>query len=178
MIQESSSNYLESFGGSEVQHNWLGETWTRPKIRNHSNDGSSGSPKWNLKVTSPKWSRIMLRSFRPLFSQHLQSKLPPRPPQTPTPDSSWFSPILYSKYIHRLTDSLKNVVASPFMGGVAMAAVPWRRHHAISYRNQQGPFSEINTVLARRKGETLTYHSALTIGSFIALLGLLKTCIG
>ena len=46
-------------------------------------------PKWNLKVTSPKPSRIIMRSFwAPLFSKFIV-KMVPQTPQTPTPDFSW-----------------------------------------------------------------------------------------
>ena len=43
-------------------------------------------PKWNQKVTSPKRSRIILRSFKATLFLTFTIKMSPRPPQTPKPD--------------------------------------------------------------------------------------------
>ena len=56
--------YLLKFGGSRVANNWFGESRSRPlgpKIM--SMKTFRVFPKWNPKVISPKWSRIILRRF-------------------------------------------------------------------------------------------------------------------
>ena len=48
---------------SKIENNWFGEAWTRPKIRKARRWGLFVFPEINRKVISPKWSRIILRSF-------------------------------------------------------------------------------------------------------------------
>ena len=56
-------NYLKYLGVSKVTHNWFGSHGhvQNPKIMNMM--GFQVFPKWNRKVTCPKWSRIILRSL-------------------------------------------------------------------------------------------------------------------
>ena len=53
-----------SFYGSPLDHQarWKLED-RRRRPQNHENEGFNVFPKWNRKVTSPKWSGIILRSF-------------------------------------------------------------------------------------------------------------------
>ena len=44
--------------------------------------------KWNQKVTSPKWSRIILRSFWPILFVEFIVQMVPQTPQTPNLDFS------------------------------------------------------------------------------------------
>ena len=45
-------------------------------------------PEWNRKVTSPKWSRVILRSFRAILLMIFTIKMAPQTPQTPNPQFS------------------------------------------------------------------------------------------
>ena len=64
-------NYSEQFGGAKVRNKWFWGSWScllGPKIMIMMNFLIFG--KWNRKVTSPKWSRIVLQSFwATLFSK-------------------------------------------------------------------------------------------------------------
>ena len=78
-------NYLEQVGVLTIQNSWFGESWSRPlgpKIM--KNMTFSIFPKWKLKVTSPKWSRIILRSFRATLFLEFTIKIAPRPPDPKT----------------------------------------------------------------------------------------------
>ena len=77
-------NHLELFGGLKVKYNCFKESWTRPKIRESSKWWGFG-PKLILKVTSPKWSRIILRSFRAHLFLKFTVKFPAPDPNTDFP---------------------------------------------------------------------------------------------
>ena len=67
-------------GVSKVQNNWFGESWTCPKIWTQWKWWVfEFFPKWNRTVTSPTWSRIIIRSFRATLFLKLTVKMSPRP---------------------------------------------------------------------------------------------------
>ena len=56
--------FLKYFGVPQIKYNWCWESWSRPLgPKTMSMMGFRVSPTWNPKGTSPKWSRIILRSF-------------------------------------------------------------------------------------------------------------------
>ena len=59
-----------------------------PKIMNMM--GFQIFPRWNLRATSTKWSRIMLRSFRATLFLKCIATMAPRPPQSPNPKFARF----------------------------------------------------------------------------------------
>ena len=59
---------------------------TSARSENHEMKGFRVVLKWILKVTNPKWSRIILRSFWAHLSIIFTIKMPPPRPQTPNPD--------------------------------------------------------------------------------------------
>ena len=79
--------FIGLFGASpKINNIGFGESWSPPLGPETMNmKGFRVFTKWILKVTTPKWSRITLRSFGAIQVQNLQQKLPPRPPQTPNP---------------------------------------------------------------------------------------------
>ena len=86
-------------GVPEIKYNWFCERWSRPLgPKTDGNDGFQFLLKWNRKVTHPKWSRIIIRSFRPTLL--LISTIPP-PPDPPNPESGFFPDFLTQHYRNR-----------------------------------------------------------------------------
>ena len=83
-------NSFESFGFSKVQNNWFRESWSRPLgPRTIKMKGFQVLPKWNRKVISRKWSRIISRSFWAILLLKFTVSMAP---QTPNPELSRIFP--------------------------------------------------------------------------------------
>ena len=78
-----SRSALKYLSISKVKNNWFGESLSRPPgPKTTKMEGVGVLPKWNRKVTSPKSSRIILRSFWATLFSKFTVEMPP-PPQTP-----------------------------------------------------------------------------------------------
>ena len=76
--------FLKYLGVPQIKYNWLWESWSRPLgVNAIKMAGFRVFLKWNRKVISPEWSRIILRSFwANVFSKSYNKHGPPDP-QTP-----------------------------------------------------------------------------------------------
>ena len=88
--RDFSSIIWSNLVGPKLQIIGFGSHGHKQKTKTMKNEGVRIFPKWIQKVTSPKWSRIIVRSFRATLFWKITVRMAP---QTHPPDPKlWFFP--------------------------------------------------------------------------------------
>ena len=86
-------NYFGVIWCPKIKYNWCWKSCSRPLGPTTMNMMSFRVFLWWIrKITSPKWSGMILRSFWAILWMKFTVKMPSQTPQTPSPDFSLFFP--------------------------------------------------------------------------------------
>ena len=117
---------LKYFGVSKNDHNWFWDSWRRlAGSKSMKMIGVRVLPKWHRKVLSPKWSKMILRSFCVILLSIFTINIASQTLQTPNANLSRIFPDLNTSrnnFGWHLLESMWNAAWSPSKCG----AYQWR----------------------------------------------------